>query len=48
MRLALSGQKLLILAVLFEEDLFIVVPQNFVKFYLFFTFVYPENFICLA
>ena len=28
---------------LFEEDLPIVVPQSFVKFYFFFTFVYPES-----
>ena len=33
---------------LFEEGLFNVVPQSFVKFYLFYTFVYPENFVFLA
>ena len=33
---------------LFEEDLSNVVPKSFVKFYLFYTFVYPENFMRLA
>ena len=45
---SLSRKKTLLLAVPFEEDLPIVVPQSFVKFYLLFTFVYPKYFMCLA
>ena len=33
---------------LFEKDLSNAVPQSFVKFYIFYTFVYPENFMSLA
>ena len=40
--------KTIILAVLFEENFSNVVPQSFVKFYLFYTFVSPENFMCLT
>ena len=36
------------LAVLFEKDLPIVVPQSFVTFCLFFAFVYPESFMSLT
>ena len=40
--------KFWVLASLFEEDSFILVLPNFAKFYLFFIFAYPENFMCLA
>ena len=40
--------KFWVLASLFEEDSFILVPQNFVNFYLYFIFAYPENLMCLS
>ena len=40
--------KFWVLASLFEEEFFLLVRPNFVKFDLFFISAYPENFMCLA
>ena len=45
--LILNGLKVWIFAALFEEDRFIFLLPNFVKFYFFFMFAYPENVISL-